>query len=139
MSGFEIAGVVLGSIPLIISGLEHYAEGIKTVQRWRQYVREIQSLRRILGNEKAIFQNTLEELLDGIAEPTKIGLLLEDPTAVEWSESALDRKIRKRLHRSYESYMLTARSMVQALDQIRERLGMDLDGKVRRFSLRHFS
>jgi hypothetical protein len=30
MSGFEIAGVVLGSIPLIISALEHYAEGVST-------------------------------------------------------------------------------------------------------------
>jgi len=28
MSGFEVAGVVLGSIPLIISALEHYADGV---------------------------------------------------------------------------------------------------------------
>jgi len=28
MSGFEIAGVVLGSLPLIISALEHYGEGV---------------------------------------------------------------------------------------------------------------
>jgi hypothetical protein len=28
MSGFEIAGVVLGSIPLIVSALEHYSDGV---------------------------------------------------------------------------------------------------------------
>ena len=28
MSGFEIAGVVLGSIPLVVSALEHYTEGV---------------------------------------------------------------------------------------------------------------
>lgn len=27
MSGFEVAGVVLGSIPLLISALEHYSDG----------------------------------------------------------------------------------------------------------------
>lgn len=28
MAGLEIAGVVLGSIPLIISALEHYSDGV---------------------------------------------------------------------------------------------------------------
>ena len=28
MAGFEIAGIVLGSIPLVISALEHYADGV---------------------------------------------------------------------------------------------------------------
>lgn len=30
MSGFEIVGVVLGSIPLLISALEHYSEGVSS-------------------------------------------------------------------------------------------------------------
>jgi hypothetical protein len=29
MTGFEIARVVLGSLPLIIVALEHYAEGVR--------------------------------------------------------------------------------------------------------------
>ena len=29
MSGIEVAGIVLGSIPLVISALEHYAEGVR--------------------------------------------------------------------------------------------------------------
>jgi hypothetical protein len=28
MSGFEVAGVVLGSLPLVVVALEHYAEGV---------------------------------------------------------------------------------------------------------------
>lgn len=28
MSGFEVAGLVLGTVPLLINGLEHYAEGV---------------------------------------------------------------------------------------------------------------
>jgi hypothetical protein len=29
MTGFEVVGVVLGSIPLLISALEHYSDGVK--------------------------------------------------------------------------------------------------------------
>lgn len=28
MAGIEAAGIVLGSIPLVISALEHYADGV---------------------------------------------------------------------------------------------------------------
>jgi hypothetical protein len=28
MAGLEVAGVVLGSIPLVISALEHYRDGV---------------------------------------------------------------------------------------------------------------
>ena len=30
MSGFEVVGVLLGAIPLVISALEHYSEGVST-------------------------------------------------------------------------------------------------------------
>lgn len=33
MSGFEIAGAVLGSLPLIISALEHYSDGVHIISR----------------------------------------------------------------------------------------------------------
>ena len=29
MTGFEVAGVVLGAIPLIFSGLEYYSDGVR--------------------------------------------------------------------------------------------------------------
>lgn len=32
MSGFEVAGVVLGAIPLVISALEHYGDGVCLTQ-----------------------------------------------------------------------------------------------------------
>lgn len=32
MSGLEVAGVVLGAIPLVISALEHYGDGVCLTQ-----------------------------------------------------------------------------------------------------------
>jgi hypothetical protein len=30
MAGIEVAGVILGSIPLVIAALEHYGNGVST-------------------------------------------------------------------------------------------------------------
>src|SRR4051794_4057127 len=72
MSGFEVAGVVLGSLPLVISALEHYRDGLRSIQRWRKYERELQSLVRNLETERAKLQNVCEKLLVGLVPPSRI-------------------------------------------------------------------
>jgi hypothetical protein len=32
MTGFEVVGVILGAIPLVISALEHYGDGVCLTQ-----------------------------------------------------------------------------------------------------------
>jgi hypothetical protein len=39
ISGFEIAGLVLGGIPIVMSALEHYMKGLGTLQNSRRYRR----------------------------------------------------------------------------------------------------
>jgi hypothetical protein len=77
VTGVETAGLILGSIPLIISALEHYAEGIETIGKWWRYKRELASLKRILGAEYDRFLNTLEELLAGIVPDATLAELLK--------------------------------------------------------------
>jgi hypothetical protein len=44
MSGFEIAGIILGSIPLVIVALEHYAEGVRSANTSRIMTETIPAL-----------------------------------------------------------------------------------------------
>lgn len=44
MSGFEVAGVVLGSIPIVVSALQFYIKGLGTMGRWRRFTLELESL-----------------------------------------------------------------------------------------------
>jgi hypothetical protein len=37
MSGIEVAGLVLGAIPLILAGLQFYGEGINVTKRYAKY------------------------------------------------------------------------------------------------------
>ncbi|KAK3303044.1 uncharacterized protein B0T15DRAFT_568749 [Chaetomium strumarium] len=107
MSGFEVAGIVLGSIPLVISALEHYGEGLSTIQRWRKYKRELQSLVRNLQTERVKLQNVCEKLLVGIVPPSDIEAMIDDPLGGLWRQDAVQKRIQFRLWKSYDVFEAT--------------------------------
>lgn len=122
MSGFEIAGAVLGSIPLIISTLEHYQNGVRTIQRWRKYDRELQSLIRNLETERVKLQNVCERLLDGLVPPSKIDIMVKNPLGALWLEEKTQKKIRARLWTSWTVFEYTLGDLQKALGGIMDRL-----------------
>ena len=123
MSGFEIAGVVLGSIPLVIATLKHYQEGVQTVQRWRRYDRELRSLIRNLETEKVKLQNVCEKLLDGLVPPSQIEEMVDNPLGNLWMEEETRKKIRARLWRSSNIFEETINEMRDAIEEMKEKLG----------------
>ncbi|KAK0631463.1 hypothetical protein B0T14DRAFT_559256 [Immersiella caudata] len=122
MSGFEAAGIVLGSLPLVISSLEHYRDGLRTIQRWRKYERELQSLVRNLETERAKLQNVCEKLLVGLVPPSRIEAMVNNPMGDLWQESNTQKKIRARLWRSWAVFEDTTRSMQSAIEELMEKL-----------------
>ena len=42
MSGIEAAGIALAIFPILIDGLNHVADGIETVKRWKRYKIKLQ-------------------------------------------------------------------------------------------------
>jgi hypothetical protein len=135
MSGFEVAGVVLGSIPLVISTLEHYRDGLRTIQRWRKYERELQSLIRNLETERAKLQNVCEKLLVGLVPPSRIEAMVGDPMGDLWLEKDCQRKIRSRLWRSWSIFERNAECMRTAIDELMDKIGKsnDTETKVSHF------
>ena len=123
MSGFEIAGVVLGSIPLVIATLENYLKGVRTIKRWGMYERELRSLIRNLETEKVKLQNVCEKLLDGLVSPSQIEEMVDNPLGILWTEEETQKKIRDRLWRSSSIFAQTVNEMKDAIDEIKEKLG----------------
>jgi hypothetical protein len=130
MSGFEIAGVVLGSIPLLVSALEHYGEGLSTIQRWRKYQRELQSLIRNLETERVKFQNVCEKLLVGLVPASDIEAMIDDPLSHLWRREAIEKKIRARLWKSSAVFDDTIKDIMTAIDEIKREIDSQKDGNV---------
>ena len=125
MSGIEVTGIVLGAIPLLISALEHYAEGIHLIRRWLRYQRELKSLIRILRAEYTRFLGTCERVLYGLIPGTERRLLIEQTHSSRWKDPALERKLRERLRHAYMPYMESIDDMNEAIEDLRDRLKLN--------------
>ncbi|KAM7200625.1 hypothetical protein V8F33_003830 [Rhypophila sp. PSN 637] len=129
MSGFEVAGIVLGSIPLLISALEHYGDGVRTIQKWRKYESELRSVVRNLKTERVKLLNVCEKLLDGLVPASMVDTMVEDPFGELWQEQEIKRKIRVRLWRSWDAFEDMVNAMKAAIDEAMEKLDAGSKGK----------
>ena len=130
MSGFEVAGIVLGALPIIVSGLKFYLHGASTIREWRRYKRPLQQLVTELETSHVIFQNVLEKLLLGIAADDQIDNMIKDPFGPAWKQPAIHHKVREKLWRNPQVFEDTVQDMGAAVAEMRESLQIDVDGKV---------
>lgn len=133
MSGVEAAGFILAAIPLVISFVEHYAEGVRTINRWRKYARELKSLCRRLRSEEELFRNMCELLLrDIVSSEQELETLVSSPAGLGWSDPDLERRLQEKLSaRSYAVYREVVEEMLDIVNAIKDRMGIENDGKVR--------
>jgi hypothetical protein len=133
MSGLEVAGVVLGALPLVISALEHYGEGVNTAKRYWRYKAEVRSLILQVNTERGIFINTLEQLLTGIVKIEHMAEFTSEPGGDTWR--VVGKLLENRLRGAYEIYLDNVRGMEASLKQMMEKLALAPDGKVCRIIL----
>ncbi|KAF2467714.1 uncharacterized protein BDR25DRAFT_305454 [Lindgomyces ingoldianus] len=128
-TGVETAGLVLGSIPLILAGLEFYMKGIAVTKRCFKYREQFNSLIDELRTENAICTNSINLLLVGIVKQKDMAEFLVDPCGDRWKEAKFDRKLKQRLGASYESYMATVSELSRAAQAFKQRLKLNPSGK----------
>lgn len=102
MSGFEIVGVVLGGIPLIISALEHYAQGISIIMRYKHHARVLRSYQTKLKIQQALLHGTVKRLLSlsgfSVAESNTHLLSSElEEISTLWGNKDIEKKLRGKL------------------------------------------
>lgn len=125
MSGFEVLGVILGVLPLVISALEHYEESVGVIHRYYYYKKEIRRLVLIIRTEQVELKNTCEQLLTDIVPVHQMEELLKDPRSTSWESPEVTRRLKARLRDSYEVYMERLKEMNAALKELRSRLDLD--------------
>lgn len=123
MSGFEVVGVVLGAIPLVI-------EIVRECQSTTNYRREWKTLKRRLETEYLILQDTCEKPLISIVPFHKIASFLKDPFGSLWKTKEAQASLRRRLWNSYRLFEETVQEMKQAITQLGELFGLDVMTRV---------
>ncbi|KAK4182849.1 hypothetical protein QBC35DRAFT_420039 [Podospora australis] len=130
MSGFEAAGVVLGSLPIIVSALQLYVKGASTIHKLRFATKELKSLIRNLQTEQIKLQNVYEKLLADIVPESQIETMINHPFGPLWSAPETAARIKRRLYRSSELFKGIVEDMNDAIDEIKQKLNIGPDGTV---------
>lgn len=130
MSGVEVAGLVLGSIPLILACLEFYADGIAVTKRYWRYREEFKSLIIELRTEHTMCTNSIQMLLTGVVRKQDMAEFLACPCGEKWKEVKFEKKLKERLGSTYESYMDTIGQMNDTAENFKQRLKLGASGKV---------
>lgn len=121
MSGgpLEIAGLLLGGLPLLILALDTRA----ALRRWRRP--ELRALARALRTEQARLQNVLEKLLRDIVPDALVAPMVADPFACAlWAAPGVVEKVRRRLGgRDYELFGECVQGVGEVVGELRGLLG----------------
>ena len=131
MSGIEAAGLVLAVFPIVVSGLQHFTEGLET-NNWRRYNRELAKYSRTLETQRIVYLNTIERLFEGIIQSNdEFEAFMKDPGTAFTLNPQYEERLSTRLGRSYGNFTRIMANMLDSLKVARKELGIDESGKVR--------
>ena len=125
MSGIEIAGLLLGAFPLLVSALEHYRQSAEVLEDWWQIKKEYGKCKSEIKLQELLFEHNLERfLLPLVVDDDEIAALIAEPGGIRWKDPALELKLKSRLPRSYDLFIDTIHEIQSAVDGLREELGI---------------
>ncbi|KAJ4250166.1 hypothetical protein NW762_011980 [Fusarium torreyae] len=127
MSGFEIAGIILGAFPIAIStmkaGLENYGAVARKLKLFYAFKYEHKICWDALAFNQLMFKAILRRLLlPLVVSDDKIEVLLANPGGPEWCQHELDNHLRRRLNHGYALFLDYMVKMKEMLDDLNRQL-----------------
>src|SRR6266536_4094554 len=109
MSGIEVAGLVLGAFPILITALEQYRETAVVFKSWWRFEREYNNFKYEVECQQRRFEQNLEIYLFPLIvdDDRLLESLLANPGGPEWKDNQLEQRLKERIPESYDLYMKT--------------------------------
>ncbi|KAL8849068.1 MAG: hypothetical protein Q9221_005912 [Calogaya cf. arnoldii] len=134
MSGAEIVGIVLASLPLVIAAIEHYRSGLDPLQDYLRYNCTLKLLRTHLRIEQDLFEGSLRKLLLDSLTPDQQRNLFPDGgqnvNVALWGTDEIDNKLQTRLGRKFENFMAIVSEMESVMRLLMEGLEVEPNWEV---------
>jgi hypothetical protein len=126
LTGVETAGIVLAVLPLIISALEHYKQGLRPillVLRWRRHLNQLNKLIRRLTAQHVHYKQDLIALLKAAVPNEKIErLLVLDDFKDLLEQEDVGLKLQLYLDFAYDAFQDTVKEYRRILEEISKNL-----------------
>ncbi|KAF4440844.1 hypothetical protein FACUT_3162 [Fusarium acutatum] len=129
MSGFEIAGIVLGSIPLLISAIEYYSDSLDRATAFFKWKDGLNSALREFWYQHSSFELTLRNILKDVASPSEIEEMIGDSHHELWKSRDLSQALQEMLKFAYRPYISTIKDMHVCMKRLASHLDIDRDAE----------
>lgn len=141
-TGVEIAGLVLGAMPLVIYALESYRKGLAPLLDYFHYESTLTKLRTRLNIQHVLFEDHLKRLLLSQSSPAEIEALFYDPNEhtriTIWASQEVEQKLRKKLGpHQFKIFVDVLQEMDGVMKKLMVNLDIDMKGKVGNYSSFH--
>src|SRR5579859_7867061 len=101
MTGVEIAGLVLGALPIVISAVESYRKGLNPLLDYFHYNSTLRTLCTRLEIQHVLYEDHLKRLLLSESSPAEIQALFHDPDEPSrialWGSKEVEQKLHNKL------------------------------------------
>lgn len=118
MSGVEVAGLVLGAIPLIISALQSYEDLAAPTKAFIHWRRHLKRLIRELYTIHTSYEQAIRLLLKPFVDLPDQTTMMEDPQSKLWREGDVAETLRDRLGPVYTPFIITIDEVSEILVEI---------------------
>ncbi|KAI9668924.1 MAG: hypothetical protein M1829_005236 [Trizodia sp. TS-e1964] len=134
-TGIEIAGLLLGAMPLVISALENYEKMLDPVKAMFNYGSELSRATRVLDNSYTSYKQSMQLLLAPGTEKEKLHIMMKNTDSEYWKETEIVEALQERLGTSYKSYMWTLKEIDIVIMYIAKHISIEGADKITKESL----
>lgn len=127
MSGFEIAGLVLGAFPLLVGAAKPLSTYLQGSQRWWSFKNDFMGFLTTIEDESIAFSQNLELLLSPLDLDSHVQTSLqEDSASPFWGDGAIQSQLRQRIKEQYFTWFTgQLKEMRATLDELYKMLPME--------------
>ncbi|EDU40467.1 predicted protein [Pyrenophora tritici-repentis Pt-1C-BFP] len=122
MSGIEVAGLVLGCLPLIIQGIETYREGLDPIKGFFGRNKELPVFIRDLRAQYVHYDQNIQMLFGSITSEAEFAMMMADPGLSQELWKSKEAALQDKLRISYKTYQDTMADIEKITKQIASRL-----------------
>lgn len=119
MSGFEIAGLALAVLPILMSAAQQYNSCLGPFSRYKRFAKEARGYYKELEIQRTIFRNECRNLLEETVDHDAASSMLNSLTKDVWSNKKLDKQLAQQLGESLEACIAIIELIEQRLLDIR--------------------
>ena len=123
MSGFEVAGVVLGSFPILLNCLDYYRQGFEPLEEWWNFRTHFIAFVDDIRHQMMKYNGSMIRLLDPIiVDNDSLTALAHDPTDSRWIDGSLDALLLERLAGEHQRFLRVVQRLEQLLNDLKKLL-----------------